>query len=59
MGIKNLLAGIAYSDIEDEHLNQDSIKFHEREGYFKVAHMQGVGKKFDTWYDLVWMQKII
>ena len=32
---------------------------HEKEGYKKVAHMEEVGKKFDRWYDLIWMQKKI
>ncbi len=56
-GIVNLLAGIAYCDTEDEYLTHDSIKFHEKEGYREVARMDTVGKKFDRWYDLVWMQK--
>ena len=58
-GIVNLLAGVAYCDPEDEYLTQDSFKFHTRMGYEKVAHMKAVGKKFDRWYDLIWMQKKI
>lgn len=58
-GIVNLLAGVAYCDPEDEYLTHDSCKFHVREGYSEVAHMDTVGKKFDRWYDLVWMQKKI
>ena len=56
-GIVNLLAGAAYSDEEDEYLTHDSYKFHIRLGYTKVAHMKTIGKKFDRWYDLLWMQK--
>lgn len=56
-GIVNLLAGAAFSEEEDEYLTHDSYKFHMKEGYEKVAHMKGVGKKFDRWYDLLWMQK--
>ena len=56
-GIVNLLAGVAYSDEEDEYLTHDSIAFHTRMGYTKVAHMKEIGKKFDRWYDLVWFQK--
>jgi phosphinothricin acetyltransferase len=26
-------------------------------GYEKVAQLKGIGKKFDRWYDLLWMQK--
>ena len=58
-GIINLLAGIAYSDKEDEYLTHDSCKFHKKEGYYEVAHMDAVGRKFDRWYDLIWMQKKI
>ena len=58
-GIINLLAGVAYCEGEDEHLTHDSIKFHNKMGYKKVAHMEAIGKKFNKWYDLVWMQKKI
>ncbi|MBQ9538956.1 MAG: N-acetyltransferase [Treponema sp.] len=58
-GIVNLLAGVAFCDAEDEYLSHDSYKFHLREGYVKVAHMKTVGKKFDRWYDLIWLQKKI
>lgn len=58
-GIVNLLAGIAYIENEDEYLTHDSIKFHTKEGYIEVANMKAVGKKFDRWYDLIWMQKVL
>lgn len=58
-GIVNALAGIAYIDEEDEYLTNDSLCFHDKVGYKKVAHMPKVGKKFDRWYDLVWMQKVL
>ena len=58
-GIVNLLAGVAYIEQEDEYLTHDSIHFHLREGYTQVARMMSVGKKFDRWYDLVWLQKKI
>ena len=56
-GIVNLLAGVAYSEKEDEYLTHDSKEFHLREGYIQVAHMKEGGKKFDRWYDLLWFQK--
>ena len=59
MGIINLLAGVAYCEEEEEHLSHDSYKFHLKEGYLKVAHMPAIGKKFDRWYDLLWLQKTI
>ena len=58
-GIVNILAGIAYCDKEDEYLTHDSCIFHEKEGYHNVARMELIGKKFDRWYDLIWMQKKI
>ena len=58
-GVINLLAGVAFSEKEEEYLSHDSYLFHLKEGYEKVAHMKSVGKKFDRWYDLLWMQKKI
>lgn len=55
--IVNLLAGIAFCEEEDEYLTHDSFNFHTHAGYSKVAHMKTIGKKFDRWYDLLWMQK--
>ena len=57
--IRNLMAGIAYCEEEDEYLTHDSILFHEKMGYKKVALMPEIGKKFDRWYDLVWEQKVL
>ena len=59
LGIINILAGVAYSEKEDEYLSHDSFKYHIKEGYKKVAHINTVGKKFDKWYDLIWFQKKI
>ena len=59
LGIINILAGVAYSEKEDEYLSHDSFKYHIKEGYKKVAHINAVGKKFDKWYDLIWFQKKI
>ena len=44
---------------EDEYLSHDSFKYHIKEGYKEVAHINTVGKKFDRWYDLIWFQKKI
>jgi len=56
-GIINLLAGVAFCENEDEYLTHDSQKFHLKMGYSEVAHMKGVGKKFERWYDIKWFQK--
>jgi hypothetical protein len=53
------LAGVASSEEEDEYLTHGSYNFHTRMGYEKVAHMKDIGKKFDRWYDLLWLQKKI
>ncbi len=58
-GIINLLAGVAFTEEEDEYLTHGSYNFHTRMGYEKVAHMKDIGKKFDRWYDLLWLQKKI
>lgn len=59
MGMVNLLAGVAYCEEEDEYLTHGSYNFHTHMGYEKVAHMKDIGKKFDRWYDLLWLQKKI
>ncbi len=58
-GVENLLAGVAYCEREDEYLTKDSFKFHTKEGYVTAGHLKDVGKKFDRYYDLLWMQKKI
>ena len=57
LGVVNLLAGVAYIETEDKYLTKDSYNFHIKMGYEKVAHMKGIGKKFNHWYDLIWLQK--
>lgn len=37
--------------------NEASIRFHERLGFEKVAHLREVGHKFDRWLDLVFLQR--
>ena len=57
--ILNLNACIAYASVEDEHLNNSSAVFHEHMGYRKVGHFTKCGYKFGTWYDVIWMEKMI
>jgi len=57
--ILNLNACIAYTPTENEHLTNASAYFHERLGYKKVAHFTKCGYKFENWYDMIWMEKII
>ena len=58
-GILNMNACISFIEPEDEYLTQDSVRFHERLGYQKVAHFHQCGKKFGKWYDMIWMEKMI
>jgi phosphinothricin acetyltransferase len=39
--------------------NDGSIRFHERLGFQRVAHFREVGRKFDRWLDLVFMQRFL
>lgn len=57
--IINLNACIAYTADEDAYLDNTSSAFHEHLGYTKVAHFTKCGYKFCTWYDMIWMEKII
>jgi len=54
-----LNACIAYTSGEDAHLDNTSAAFHEYLGYSKAAHFTKCGYKFGTWYDIIWMEKII
>lgn len=58
-GILNSNACISYAEVEDDHLTNDSVHFHEKLGYELVAHFHKCGKKFGKWYDMVWMEKML
>jgi phosphinothricin acetyltransferase len=36
-----------------------SVRLHERLGFEKVAHLRQVGRKFDSWLDVVYMQLML
>ncbi|HEX5245420.1 MAG TPA: GNAT family N-acetyltransferase [Tepidisphaeraceae bacterium] len=38
---------------------EDSVRLHERLGFEKVAHLRQVGRKFDTWLDVVYLQLML
>ena len=59
MGICNLNACIACTEKEDAHLTNDSMAFHRHLGYTPVGIFHRCGYKFDTWYDMIWMEKLI
>jgi L-amino acid N-acyltransferase len=39
--------------------NEGSLRFHERLGFERVAHFREVGRKFDRWLDLVFVQRFL
>ena len=57
--ILNLNACIACPAKEDEYLTKDSVLFHEKFGYSMVGKFHACGYKFNRWYDMVWMEKMI
>jgi len=58
-GILNLYACIAYTDKEDEYLNNNSAQFHAHFGYAEIGRFHKCGYKFNRWYDMIWMEKFI
>ena len=39
--------------------NRESVAFHQAMGFVEVARMPEVGRKFDRWLDLIFMQRIV
>ncbi len=58
-GITNLYACIASPIEEDQYLNTNSIDYHQHIGYQMIGKFHRCGYKFNNWYDMVWMEKII
>ncbi len=59
-GFLNLYACIAVPNAkEDEYLTYNSQQFHEHLGFKTVGTFHDCGKKFNRWYAMVWMEKII
>ena len=59
MGILNLYACIGYPEAEDEFLTKNSALFHEHMGYKTVGVFRNCGFKFNRWYHMIWMEKVI
>ncbi|MGN0485651.1 MAG: GNAT family N-acetyltransferase [Acutalibacteraceae bacterium] len=59
MGIINLYACIAYTAEEDDYLKNDSLYFHQKLGYNIFGTFHQCGYKFNRWYDMIWMEKMI
>lgn len=57
--VTNMNACIACAENDDEYVNDNSMKFHEHMGYRMVGRFCKCGYKFNRWYDMIWMEKII
>lgn len=58
-GILNLYACIGDPLTEDEYLTKNSERFHRHMGYRKVGEFHKCGYKFNRWYNMIWMEKMI
>ncbi len=59
MHVTNVNACIAYPEKEDAYLDYQSAEFHEHLGYSRVGIFHNCAYKFDTWYHMIWMEKMI
>ena len=59
MGVLNLYACIGDPVEEDEYLTRNSEQFHQHMGFTKVGEFHKCGYKFNRWYNMIWMEKII
>ncbi len=59
MDILNVYACITYPKVDDVYVTKNSQQFHEHLGYQIVGTFHQCGYKFDTWYDMIWMEKMI
>jgi phosphinothricin acetyltransferase len=57
--IQNVNACIAVTDTEDPYVTNNSMEFHDHIGYRLVGKFNRCGYKFNRWYDMIWMEKII
>lgn len=57
--VYNMNACIAYIEPEDEYVTRASVHFHERVGFRIVGHFTRCSRKFDRWYDVVWMERLL
>ena len=58
-GILNVNACIAVPEADDEYLTRNSLGFHTHLGYRLVGEFTHCGYKFDRWYNMVWMEKLL
>ena len=58
-GYLNLYACIGYPIEEDEYLTNNSPLFHGHMGFTEVGRFRNCGKKFDRFYHMIWMEKLL
>ena len=58
-GILNLYACISDPIMEDEYLTKNSEHFHQHMGYTRVGEFHKCGYKFERWYNMIWMEKML
>lgn len=59
MGILNMNACIAVPEEEDDHLTDASYRFHKSMGFTLAGRFHKAGYKFNTWYDMIWLEKML
>lgn len=59
MGVLNLYARIAYPEKADEYLTANSAEFHKHLGFVNVGEFHKCGYKFNRWYHMICMEKLI
>lgn len=59
MGVLSMYACVGTCDVEDEYLTNNSADFHRHIGFRQVGEFKRCGRKFDRWYDMVWLEKLI
>ncbi|HOC77339.1 MAG TPA: N-acetyltransferase family protein [Methanofastidiosum sp.] len=52
LNISSILASISS-------INEGSINFHKKNGFVECGRFVKIGKKFDRYFDVVWMQKML
>lgn len=57
--VLNVNACIAYAKPDNDHLDNSSYDFHKHLGYALVGTFHDSGYKFEQWYDMIWMEKMI
>lgn len=60
MNVTNMNACITFPDKNnDPYVTDASFEFHKKMGFSKNAEFHKCGYKFNNWYDMIWMEKII